>query len=61
MDNVELRHVLDKFLAFGEYEKEVEMVNGKKVKGQKMWKIYDLPFKNMIGILGKFFIGERMF
>ena len=53
--------MLDKFLAFGEYEKEVEMVNGKKVKGPKMWKIYDLPFKNMIGILGKFFIGERMF
>ncbi len=41
MENVELRNVLDKFLNFGKYEKSVEMVDGKKVKGPKMWKIYD--------------------
>jgi len=34
------------------------------VKNDKIyqsWKIFEAPFKNMIGMFGRFFIGDRMF
>ena len=61
MDNSDLRQILDKFLTFGVFEQGVEIVSGKEIRGPKIWKIYEYPFKSMIGMLGKFFIGDRMF
>jgi hypothetical protein len=61
MDNSDLRQILDKFLTFGVFEQGVEMISGKEIRGPKIWKIYESPFKSMIGMLGKFFIGDRMF
>jgi len=52
MDNSDLRQILDKFLTFGVFEEESAL---------KIWKIYEYPFKSMIGMLGRFFIGDRMF
>lgn len=48
--------MIDKFTTFAVFEREAD--NKQSVK---LWKIYEQPFKNMIGIMGKFFIGDRMF
>ena len=56
MDNMEIRQMIDKFTTFAVFEREAD--NKQSVK---LWKIYEQPFKNMIGIMGKFFIGDRMF
>jgi len=61
MDNSDLRQILEKFLTFGVLEEEKDNIPGKSISRQKIWKIYEYPFKNMIGMLGKFFIGDRMF
>jgi len=61
MDNSDLRQILDKFLTFGVFEEEKEIEAGNNIRGPKIWKIYEYPFKSMIGMLGKFFIGDRMF
>jgi len=52
MDNQDLNQILDKFIAYGFYESDSAL---------GVWKIFEAPFKNMIGMIGKFFIGDRMF